>query len=127
DGRARRDASREIRGGRTGDCPPGDADCPASFDGAAWRTARGAAGGYVVADVAPPLRREAALETAYLFLRSGRGELRLGAGPGAARLEAAPVPGAFRLMRADNGLVDPAGLAGVRTAPAISGFAPKLV
>ncbi|MEO1039064.1 MAG: hypothetical protein AAFX09_05915 [Pseudomonadota bacterium] len=66
------------------------------------------------------------VETAELFIKTGWGEAVLGVGDGAARLEAAELPGAFRLMRADGALADSTGLMLVDTAHGLSGRAAKL-
>lgn len=86
----------------------------------------GALTGYHTAQV--PLDRDGriALETAEVFLKTQKGHVYLGQGSGAAQREFETLPGAFRLMRADQGLVDPSGLAGVTTRNTLSGQGPKL-
>ncbi|WP_169336703.1 porin [Woodsholea maritima] len=69
---------------------------------------------------------EAQLSIAQAYLKTPYGEVRVGPGEGAARLELEAMPGVFRLMRADQGLIDPSGLAGVTTRNTLSGFAPKV-
>ena len=78
---------------------------------------------------ADPARIEATragLETAAVFLKGPWGEVRAGRGQGAAALEAAALPGAFRLMRADDARADLSGLAAARTRDTLSGRAAKL-
>lgn len=69
---------------------------------------------------------QAQLSIAQAYLKTPYGEVRVGPGEGAASLELEAMPGVFRLMRADHGLIDPSGLAGVTTRNTLSGFAPKL-
>lgn len=120
--RAQRDAERRGLAWQTGLCPPGQADC-ASTSGlppAGLLSGLHAAGG--------DLDREGVdVEAAYLYVKTSFFEARAGRGPGAAVLEAEPLPGAFRLMRADAGLVDPEGLALASTANTLSTHAAKLL
>ena len=95
------------------------------------RVVPGAAGsgGAVSGLPADPARIDetrAGIETAAVFLKGPWGEVRAGRGEGAAALEAAALPGAFRLMRADDARADLSGLAAARTRDTLSGRAAKL-
>lgn len=67
-----------------------------------------------------------ALESAYAYIKLAYFDVRVGRGEGAARLEADPLPGAFRLMRADGPRVDPGGLSIADTANTLSTNSAKL-
>ncbi|WP_412545054.1 hypothetical protein [Maricaulis sp. MIT060901] len=123
-GRAERDPGRAGWGGAAGNCPDGIADC--AGDGAG-DVLRGVTSGFYAAHSgqSDPLR--GALTHAFGYVHMGYGEVRLGYGDGAARLDAVAPPTAFRLSRADNGRVDITGLSGSRTYNYASGQAPKLV
>jgi hypothetical protein len=121
-GRIQRDSGRRGIAQRVGDCPAGGDGC-ASVAGLA---AVGTVTGLHAAPGIGPAGPRAGVETAELYALHGWGELRAGLGEGAARLEADPLPGAFRLARADAGLVDPTGLAFGSTANTLSGHALKL-
>ncbi len=126
-GRVERDSGRKAWGNRVGDCPPGLADCASLQVDGLDRALRGTASGLFSAGPADNRRAHAALEAGYAYLHSGWGEWRLGAGTGAADLDAVRGPTAFRLSRADGGRVDITGLSGARTRNLSSGFDPKLV
>lgn len=121
--RAQNDSARRGFARRAGDCPPARAGCPST-------QGRGLAGALtglhaVAGPDADTARGE--VEAAYLFVKAPRFEVRLGRGPGAAAIEAEPLPGAFRLMRADAGLVDPEGLSLASTANTLSTNSAKIV
>lgn len=67
-----------------------------------------------------------AVHDAHLFVSSGWGEWRIGYGTGAAALDVAAGPAAFRTLGADGGELDPTGLNGARTLNLTSAYAPKL-
>lgn len=120
--RLQRDSGRRGLSRRLGDCPP-DLDECASFEGL------GVAGLYTGlhgVDAAGRAGPRGGVETAYGYAMTGWGEARIGLGEGAARLEAEPLPGAFRLARADAGLIDPSGLAFASTANTLSGHAAQI-
>jgi hypothetical protein len=105
-GRAQRDRGTRPFGGLAGQCPPGLGDC-ASLEGpVSGLRAHGAPGETGV---------RAELDAAYVFYDTGWGEIRLGRGDGAARLDDVSGPTAFRLTRADGGRVATSGLAGANT------------
>ncbi len=86
-------------------------------------------GGAVSGLPADPARLDdmrAGVETASVFVKGPWGEVRAGRGEGAAALEAAALPGAFRVMRADDARADLSGLAVARTRDTLSGRAAKL-
>lgn len=121
--RAQADEGRRGFARQVGDCPGVLADCPAT-------EGRGLAGLLTGLHSVPGLDTEAvdlAVEAAYLYVKTGFFEVRLGRGPGAAVLEADPLPGAFRLTRADGSLVDPEGLALARTANTLSTNSAKML
>lgn len=121
--RAQSDENRRGFARRAGNCPPALDDCP-STDG------RGQAGLLTGLHGVAGLEAEhadIALESAYVYVKAGLFETRLGRGPGAAILEAEPLPGAFRLMRADTGQVDPEGLALSSTANTLSTHSAKIL
>ena len=126
-GRLERDSGREAWGNRVGTCPAGLADCATLQVAAIDRPVRGTASGLFSAGPADDRGAYGALEAGYAYLHSGWGEWRLGAGPGAADLDAVRGPTAFRLSRADGGRVDLTGLSAARTRNLSSGFDPKLV
>ena len=124
--RAEFDSGRRAWGGRTGDCPPGAGDCPAHFDGVAHRPIAGAASQLHTAGSSQNDDWRFAIQTGYLFVDTGWGDLRLGSGSGAADMDPEKGPTAFRLARADGGRVDLTGLSGARTRNLTSGYSPKL-
>ncbi|MFS2316490.1 hypothetical protein RMQ97_01010 [Maricaulis sp. D1M11] len=73
-----------------------------------------------------PDRNRASLETASLTLKTGWFDAHLGYGPGAARLDPAGGPTAFRLTRADAGRVNTTGIDATRTINETSSRSPKL-
>lgn len=123
-GRAERDPARAGWGGRAGLCPPGQADCAGDGSGNALR---GVTSGLQAAVDERFDDVRGALMQAYGFAHFGYGEVRIGYGDGAARLDAVTPPTSFRLSRADNGRVDLTGLSSSRTFNYASGQAPKLV
>jgi len=124
--RAERDSGRRAWGGRSGDCPPGFGDCPTVFDGISNRPVRAAVSGFHAAGAALNDDWRLAAQSAYLFVDTGWGDLRVGYGSGAADMDPEKGPTAFRLARADGGRVDLTGLSGARTRNLTSGFSPKL-
>lgn len=120
--RAQRDPQRRGMARRTGDCPPALADCPDTDGLAQAGLLTGFHGG---GDLETNAVR-AELETAYLYVKTGLFEVRAGRGEGAAMIEAEPVPGAFRLVRADGPLVDPDGIALASTRNDLSTNSAKL-
>ncbi|WP_439632586.1 hypothetical protein [Glycocaulis sp.] len=119
----RRDSGRAGLAQAVGDCPPGLADC---FDAGGLAPA-GAFTGFAAAAGIDSDDPTIALETAFMYWRGGLVEVRAGYGPGAAALESEALPGAFWLMRADAGRVDPSGRNLASTANTLSGHAPKLL
>ncbi|WP_300527097.1 hypothetical protein [Maricaulis sp.] len=126
-GRIERDSGREAWGNRLGDCPAGIADCANLQIDGVDRALRGTASGLFSEGDASDRGAVSALEAGYVYVHSGWGEWRLGAGPGAADIDAVRGPTAFRLSRADGGRVDLTGLSAARTRNLSSGFDPKLV
>jgi len=120
--RVQRDSGRRGLARQVGNCPPGFEDCP-STDG---RAPAGLFTGFHSVARLDPAGIVAELEEANLFLKTGLWEARIGRGPGAARLEAEALPGAFRLARADTAPIDPEGLALVQTANTLSTNSAKL-
>jgi hypothetical protein len=118
-GRLRRDTGRRAWGGLAGDCPPDTGGCPDVAGPVSGFRAAGLPAG------SPETR--GTLDTAYLFYDTGWGEVRLGRADGAARLDPAAGPAAFRLTRADGGRVNTGLLSGARTISHISGQDFKLV
>jgi hypothetical protein len=121
-GRIQRDSGRRGIAQQVG-------DCSAIADGCASGAGLPAVGTMTGLHAAPGISSagpRAGVETAEVYALHGWGELRAGLGEGAARLEADPLPGAFRLARADAGLADPTGLAFGSTANTLSGHALKL-
>lgn len=119
----RRDSGRAGLAQSFGDCPPALAGC-ASANGLA------PAGAFSGLAAAPGLAGDdpaLAIETAFVYWRSGLVELRGGYGPGAAQLESDPLPGAFSLMRADATRIDAGGGNLASTTNTLSGHAPKLL
>lgn len=121
--RAQHDSARRGFARQAGDCPPALADCPSTHG----RGLSGALTGLHAVGGLDADTGRGEVEAAYLFVRAPRFELRLGRGPGAAAIEAEPLPGAFRLMRADAGLVDPEGFALASTANTLSTNSAKIV
>lgn len=117
-GRVQRDRGTRPFDGLAGQCPPGLGDC-ASLEGpvSGLRTygTPGEAG------------TRAELAAAYVFYDTGWGEIRLGRGDGAARLDPVSGPTAFRLTRADGARVATRGVAGADTANHSSSQDAKLV
>ena len=126
-GRIERDSGRRAWGGRVGDCPPASADCAGIPVGGSMRAVRSASSGFQSAVTESSDGTRIALQSGYGFVDIGWGELRLGYGAGAADLDVAGGPSAFRLSRADGGRVDLTGLSGARTRNLVSGNSPKLV
>lgn len=120
--RAQRDPQRRGLARRVGDCPPAVMECP----NVAGQAPAGLLTGFHAGGSLPEDAVRAELETAYLYMKTGLFEVRAGRGPGAAVLEAEPPPGAFRLMRADAPLVDPAGLSMASTRNDLSANSAKL-
>jgi len=123
-GRVERDPSRTGWGGRVGQCPAGQADCA---DDGSGNALRGVTSGLQAGADESFDDFRGALTLAYGFAHFGYGEVRLGYGDGAARLDAVAPPTSFRLSRADNGRVDLTGLSASRTFNYASGQSPKLV
>lgn len=117
-GRIERDSGRRGWGGLAGDCPAGRGDCATGVSPASGYRSSGAPVGDAT---------RTALEEAYLYYDTGWGELRFGYGPGAAQLDTAGGPAAFRLSRADGGRVATDRLSGARTANLASGWSPKIL
>lgn len=69
-----------------------------------------ATGRYNSIDLGQPDRVQAALEEAYVFVRTGWFEVRAGRTPGAAALDQPRPPSASRLVTAGGGPIDPTGL-----------------
>lgn len=126
-GRAERDLGRRAWGGRVGDCPAGVADCATVSGAPVSLPGQGGFSGFHTAGPETSDAFRLGIEEAYFYAHTGWGEVRLGYGPGAAQLDAARGPTAFRLSRADNGRVDVTGLSGARTLNVSSGYSPKLV
>ena len=123
-GRAERDPHRTAWGGSAGECPEGQADCRTTTSG---DVVRGLTSGlYASASAQQPNDIRSSLEDAYGFVHFGYGELRLGYGDGAARMDAVAPPTAFRLARADNGRVGLSELSNARTFNYASGQSPKI-
>lgn len=125
--RIERDSGRRAWGGRVGDCPAGLGDCASTLVDGSVRPVRSTASGFQSAVPGYGDGTRIALQSGYGFLDIGWGEVRAGYGPGAADLDAARGPSAFRLSRADSGRVDLTGLSGARTRNLSSGNAFKLV
>ena len=114
--RAQRDAPRDgfaTRAGSTGNVtPPGVR--PRSLATGRYR------------DSTPSTREESLdLEEAFIFLRPGWGEVRVGMTPGAARFEPPVLPTTASFVRIDGGPLDPTGVAATRLDNAASGNGPK--
>jgi hypothetical protein len=125
--RVERDSGRAAWGGRVGDCMPGIADCATTLDGGLDHPVRSYASGFYSAGPGLDEETRFGIDSMYLFSHTGWGEWRVGYGPGAADLDTASGPTAFRLVRADGGRVDPTGLAGARTRHLTSGVSPKVL
>lgn len=126
-GRVERDSGRRAWGGQVGNCPAGSADCATVLVGGTARAVRAASSGFQSAATDVDDGTRTALQSGYGFVDIGWGELRMGYGAGAAELDPASGPTAFRLSRADGGRVDLTGLSGARTRNLSSAVSPKLV
>ncbi|WP_339746297.1 hypothetical protein [uncultured Maricaulis sp.] len=126
-GRLERDSGRRAWGGRVGNCPAGSGDCATILVDGTPRGVRAASSGFQSAVTEADEGTRIALQSGYGYLDIGWGELRMGYGAGAADLDPASGPTAFRLSRADGGRVDLTGLSGARTRNLTSGVSPKLV
>ncbi|MGF1461723.1 MAG: porin [Maricaulaceae bacterium] len=119
--RAQDDSGRRGFGGLAGDCPAALAECPSVvFDGATVPVAAPASGLFVDG-TADSFRTQVQAEDAFVFLRAPWGEVIAGREEGAAALLAARPPATFVLVNADDGAVDPTGLAAVKTDNDLSG------
>ena len=125
--RVERDSGRRAWGGRIGDCPQGQSDCPSHFDGVSGRPVLAPVSGLFTVGPDRSEGTRAALEKGYAYVHTGWGEFRAGYGSGAADTDTESGPTAFRLSRADGGRVDLTGLSFVRTRNLTSGFSPKVV
>lgn len=126
-GHAERDLTSDTHGGRVGDCPPGIADCATAGTSASPLTPIAPGSGLFSAGTGSGDRVRAMIADAYVYADTGWGELRLGYGQGAARLDPVGGPAAARLVRADGGHLPGGGLSAIRTESPYSGHDPKLV
>lgn len=102
------------------------AACPqARLDGRLRPLVAGYSGFRPMTEISPD-RNRVSLETASLTLKTGWFDAHLGYGPGAARLDPAGGPTAFRLARADAGRVNTTGIDAARTLNDTSSRSPKL-
>jgi hypothetical protein len=126
-GHAERDLYGDQSGGRVGTCPPRIGDC--ATIGLAGTTAAPIApdSGLYSAGAGSEDRSRAMISDGYVYTDTGWGELRLGYGAGAARLDPVGGPSAARLVRPDGGHTQAAGPAMARTETPHSGHDPKLV
>ncbi len=125
-GRAERDLSRSAHGGLAGSCPAGSGDCAALSTGQAATPIAADSGLYSDGAEAGD-RVRGMISNAYMFADTGWGEMRLGYGPGAARLDPVGGPATARLIRADGGHLLAAVTDAIRTESHLSGHDPKLV
>ncbi len=123
-GRAERDPNRIAWGGSAGACPDGVADCAGDGSG---NVLRGATSGLYAAPTGTADLLRGELIQAFGYVHMGYGEIRLGYGDGAARLDAVAPPTAFRLSRAETGRVDLSELSASRSYNYASGQAPKII
>lgn len=123
--RAQRDRYRRGFGGLVGDCPAGIGDCTSVLVGADTRPVKGHTSQFYTGG--PDSRREsqAALEGAYLFLRSAYGDFVVGRDDGSAYLFSVGAP-SLVAVNASNSTVDYTGLDSVKTFNDASGFAEKI-
>lgn len=126
-GRIEQDSGRRAWGGLSGQCPPGIGDCATALINGLPVPAGNPVSGFYSSGSASDEGVRLAVDAAYGFVHTGWGEVRLGYGPGAALLDMANGPTAFRLSRADNGRVDLTGISGARTWNYASGYDPKIV
>lgn len=126
-GHAERDLTGNSHGGRVGDCPPGTGDCAAAGPNGSPMTPIAPGSGLFSGGSGSSDRVRAMISDAYLFTDTGWGELRLGYGSGAARLDPVGGPAAARLVRADGGHLQAGGRTAIRTETPFSGHDPKLV
>ena len=126
-GHAERDLTGNSHGGRVGDCPPGTGDCAAAGPNGSPMTPIAPGSGLFSGGSGSSDRVRAMISDAYLFADTGWGELRLGYGSGAARLDPVGGPAAARLVRADGGHLQAGGRTAIRTETPFSGHDPKLV
>jgi hypothetical protein len=117
-GRVQRDRGTRPFDGLAGQCPPELGDCTSLEGPLSGLRTHGAAGETGI---------RAELDAAYVFYDTGWGEIRLGRGDGAARLDDVSGPTAFRLTRADAGRVATGGFAGGNTVNHASAQDAKLV
>ncbi|WP_297730896.1 hypothetical protein [uncultured Maricaulis sp.] len=126
-GHAERDQHLSARGGRTGNCPAGRGDCASLNTLNPTLIPIAADSGLFSDGLETGSRVRAMISHAYLFADTGWGELRLGYGPGAARLDPVRGPATARLTRADGGHLVAASPGAIRTESHLSGQDPKLV
>ena len=118
----RDDPRRDPRGGRAGACAPAQAGC-ASLGGSPLR---GYVSGYVTDGPAADEDARVALESAYLYVRSGWGEASLGRDQGAARRLAVTPPTILAIGGGLDTPVDGTGLGTVILRNDASGQSAKL-
>ncbi|WP_291843720.1 hypothetical protein [Maricaulis sp.] len=124
---AERDLLNAPQGGRVGDCPAGAADCARVGADTAPLVPVATDSGLYSAGSEAGDRHRSMLSDAYVFADTGWGEVRLGYGPGAARLDPVGGPATARLIRADGGHLLAAARQAIRTETPFSGHDPKLV
>lgn len=126
-GHAERDLPGAPHGGRVGSCPAAVGDCARVGTVAAPQTPIASDSGLFSDGAFGGDRSRAAISEAYLFTDTGWGEVRLGYGVGAARLDPVGGPATARLVRADGGHLRASSGTAVRTEAPHSGQDPKFV
>ncbi len=123
--RGQYDKYRRGFGGRVGDCPPALAGCSSTLVGGVPTSVRGHTTQFYASGPDNIKEAEIALEGAYLFLRSGYGDISLGRDDGAAYLFSLGAP-SLMSVGASNSSVDYTGLDSVKTINDASGFSEKI-
>lgn len=123
--RAQRDRYRRGFGGRVGDCPATDPACTSVIVGGTTRPVKGHTAQFYTSGPDDRRETELALEGAYVFLRSGYGDVVIGRDDGVASLFSLGAP-SLVAVNASNSPVDYTGLDSVKTWNDASGFAEKL-
>ncbi len=123
--RAQRDRYRRGFGGRVGDCPATDPACASVNIGGNVRPIKGHTSQFYTSGPDDRRETEAAIEGAYLFMRSSYGDVTLGLDDGVASLFSLGAP-SVSAVNASNSTVDYTGLDSVKTWNDASGFAPKI-
>ncbi len=123
--RAQRDRHRRGFGGRVGDCPATDPACASVVVAGNTRPVKGHTSQFYTGGPDDRRETEIALEGAYVFLRSGYGDVVLGRDDGAASLFSLGAP-SLVTVNASNSPVDYTGLDSVKTWNDASGFSEKI-